>query len=62
MLEAALRLGFSLGTFVVLRTFVSPTITIVAIVASALWFKRSMARHGIHVKLPAWRRAATVAA
>ena len=52
----------SLGTFVVLRTFVSPTITIVAIVASALWFKRSMARHGIHVKLPAWRRVATVEA
>jgi hypothetical protein len=46
----------SLGTFVVLRSVVSPAITIVAIVASALWFKRSMARHGILVKLPAWRR------
>jgi hypothetical protein len=46
----------SLGTFVVLRTLVSSSVTITAIVASALWFKRSMARHGITVSMPAWRR------
>lgn len=47
----------SLGTFVVLRTVVSSSTTLVAIVASALWFKRSMKRHGISVQLPTWRRA-----
>jgi hypothetical protein len=52
----------SLGTFVMLRSVVSPSITIIAIVASALWFKLSMARNGIHVQLPRWRRPATVAA
>jgi hypothetical protein len=54
----------SLGTFVVLRSVVSAGVTIAAIVASVLWFKRSMARHGIIVKLPGWRRtpAAPVAA
>ncbi len=46
----------SLGTFVVLRSVVSASVTIAAIVASTLWFKRSMARHGIIVKLPGWRR------
>ena len=47
----------SLGTFVVLRTVVSTSTTLVAIVVSALWFKRSMRRHGISVQLPTWRRA-----
>lgn len=47
----------SLGTFVVLRSVVSAGVTIAAIVASTVWFKRSMARHGIIVKLPSWRRS-----
>ena len=47
----------SLGTFVVLRTVVSTGITLLAIAASALWFKRSMRRHGISVQLPRWRHA-----
>jgi hypothetical protein len=46
----------SLGTFVVLRTVVSSSVTIAAIIASTLWFKRSMARHGITVSMGAWRR------
>ena len=50
----------SLATFVVLRSAVSMSVTVTAIVASALWFKRSMARHGIEVRLPRWRRPATV--
>jgi intracellular septation protein A len=48
----------SLGTFVVLRTVVSAGVTIAAVVASTIWFKRSMARHGIVVHLPRLRRAA----
>jgi hypothetical protein len=48
----------SLATFVLLRSVVSASVTITAIVASALWFKRSMARNGIVVQLPTWRRAA----
>ena len=51
----------SLGTFVVLRMVVSTTVTVAAIAASVLWFKRSMARHDIVVHLPSWRHA-TVAA
>jgi hypothetical protein len=50
----------SVGTFVVLRSAVSTTVTVAALVASVLWFKRSMKRNGIHVKLPTWRRAAVV--
>ena len=46
----------SLGAFVVLRSIVSLGVTVAAIIASVLWFKRSMARHGIVVQLPAWRR------
>jgi hypothetical protein len=46
----------SLSTFVVARSIVSPVVTITAIVASVLWFKRSMARNGITVHLPSWRR------
>lgn len=48
----------SIGTFVMLRSVVSPVVTVAAIVVSALWFKRSMARHGIVVHLPRWRHAA----
>jgi hypothetical protein len=51
-----------LETFVVLRSVVSPLVTIAAIAASVLWFKRSMARNGIVVHLPAWRRRAPVGA
>jgi len=51
----------SLSTFVLLRTVVSASVTIVAITASALWFKRSMRRHGIVVHLPRWRRTAALA-
>jgi hypothetical protein len=47
----------SIGTFVVLRTVVSAGVTVTAIAASTLWFKRSMARNGIVVQLPTWRRA-----
>ncbi len=50
----------SLSTFVLLRTVASASVTIVAIVGSALWFKRSMARNGIVVHLPGWRRPAAV--
>jgi hypothetical protein len=45
----------SVGTFVVMRSVVSTTVTVTAIAASVLWFKRSMARHGIVVQLPSWR-------
>ena len=51
----------SLSTFVLLRSVVSAGVTIVAVVASALWFKRSMGRNGIIVHLPGWRRTAAVA-
>ena len=51
----------SLSTFVLLRTVVSAGVTITAIVASALWFKRSMARNGIEVRLHGWRRSAVIA-
>jgi hypothetical protein len=48
----------SVGTFVVLRTVVSLGVTTVGIVASCLWFRRSMARHDISVTLLR-RRAVT---
>ena len=41
----------SVGTFVVLRTVVSLGVTTLGIVASCLWFRRSMARHDISVTL-----------
>jgi hypothetical protein len=50
-----LLLSQSLSTFVVARFAVSWTVTVTAIVLSALWFRRSMARHGITVALPRWR-------
>jgi hypothetical protein len=50
-----LLLTQSLGTFVVARVAVSWTVTVAAITVSTLWFRRSMARHGIVVRLPSWR-------
>jgi intracellular septation protein A len=52
----------SLGTFVVLRSVVSAGVTIAAVIASAIWFKRSMARHGIVVHFPRLRRSAAASA
>jgi len=49
----------SVGTFVIGKTVVSFTSTAVAIAASALWFRASMARNGILVRLPAWRSRGT---
>jgi hypothetical protein len=46
----------SLSTFVVLRMVVSTSVTLAAIAISALWFRSSMRRNGIDVRLPAWRR------
>ena len=45
----------SIGTFVVLRSVVSFAVTGSAIVASSLWFRASMARHGIDVTWPRLR-------
>ncbi len=56
-----LLLSQSLATFVVARMFVSWTVTVTAIIVSALWFRRSMARHGIVVNLPSWRSPAALA-
>lgn len=50
-----LLLTQSLATFVVARVALSWTLTITAVVVSALWFRRTMARHGIHVRLPSLR-------
>jgi hypothetical protein len=50
-----LLLTQSVGTFVVTRMVVSWTVTIASIAVSTLWFRRSMARHGILVRLPSWR-------
>jgi hypothetical protein len=56
-----LLLTQSPSVFVVTRMAVSWTLTITAIVVSALWFRRSMARHGIVVTLPTWHRAGSAA-
>jgi hypothetical protein len=55
-----LLLSQSVATFIVARMAVSWTVTVTAIVVSALWFRKSMARHGIVVNLPTWRRRATL--
>lgn len=47
----------SIGTFVVLRSVVSFAVTGSAILASSLWFRASMARHGIDVTWPRLRAA-----
>jgi hypothetical protein len=56
-----LLLTQSTSVFVMTRMAMSWTLTISAIVTSALWFQRSMARHGILVTLPTWRRAGSAA-
>jgi hypothetical protein len=50
-----LLLSQSVSTFVVARVAVSWIMMISAITLSTLWFRRSMARHGITVALPRWR-------
>ena len=57
-----LLLTQSPSVFVVTRMAVSWTLTISAIVLSALWFRRSMARQGIVVTLPTWHRTGSAAA
>ena len=50
-----LLLTQSLATFVLARFALSWGVTIGAIAISALWFRTSMARHDIQVRLPSWR-------
>ena len=50
----------SLETFVLMRSVVSTTVTVAAVVASVVWFKRSMACHDIVVHLPRSRAAVRV--
>jgi intracellular septation protein A len=45
----------SIGTFVVLRSVVSLGVTVLAILASSLWFRTSMSRNGIDVIWPRLR-------
>jgi hypothetical protein len=45
----------SIGTFVILRSVVSASVTLSAILASSLWFRASMARNGINVIWPRLR-------
>jgi hypothetical protein len=46
----------SIGTYVVAKTAASFVLTVSAIIVSTLWFRRSMARHGIHVTFASLRR------
>jgi hypothetical protein len=46
----------SLATYVVAKTAASSTLTVSAIIISTLWFRRSMARHGIVVTFASLRR------
>jgi intracellular septation protein A len=48
----------SIGTYVVAKTAASSGLTVSAIIISALWFRRSMARHGIVVTVASFRRDA----
>jgi hypothetical protein len=48
----------SVGTYVVAKTALSSTLTVSAIIVSTLWFRRSMARHGIVVTFASLRRDA----
>jgi hypothetical protein len=48
----------SIGTYVVAKTAASSALTISAIIVSTLWFRRSMARHGIVVTVASFRRDA----
>jgi hypothetical protein len=45
----------SVGTFVVLRSVVSAAVTVTGIAVSTIWFRRSMSRHGIVVRMGARR-------
>jgi hypothetical protein len=51
----------SVGTYLVAKTAVSSTLTVSAIIVSTLWFRRSMARHGILVTFGGLRRGAAPA-
>ena len=46
----------SIGTYVLAKTAASSVLTMSAIIFSTLWFRRSMARHGIHVTFASLRR------
>jgi hypothetical protein len=46
----------SVGTYLVAKTAVSTSFTVTAIIISTLWFRRSMARHGIVVTVASLRR------
>jgi Protein of unknown function (DUF3159) len=46
----------SIPTYMVAKTATSTTLTVSAIVLSTLWFRRSMARHGILVTVASWKR------
>jgi hypothetical protein len=46
----------SIGTYVVAKTATSMVLTVSAIIVSTLWFRRSMARHGIIVTVASLRR------
>jgi hypothetical protein len=48
----------SIGTYVVAKTAASSALTVSAIIISTLWFRRSMARHGIVVTFASFRRDA----
>ena len=52
-----LLLNQSVERFVVAKSLVSLSLTLGAIALSALWFRRSMARHGIPVR---WRPGVSV--
>jgi Protein of unknown function (DUF3159) len=53
-----LLLTQSLATFVLARVAVSWSVMITTIIVSTLWFRHSMARNGIQVRMPSWRRPA----
>jgi hypothetical protein len=42
-----LQFSQSVGTFVVAKSVISPSLTVTAIAISVVWFKRSMTRHGV---------------
>jgi uncharacterized protein DUF3159 len=46
----------SVGTYMLAKTATSSTLTVSAIIVSTLWFRRSMARHGINVSFATLRR------
>jgi hypothetical protein len=52
----------SVGTYMLAKTATSTTLTVTAIAVSALWFRRSMKRHGILVTFGGLRRDTRVQA